>query len=558
MQFDLKTNPFSAPEAFLSIIQEPDYRGGGVWIKSLIRPEWGTGNPHISNLLLKIIPTSLSGAFCPYEVIAKPTHVDLITESGYLRIYFIKYNEIKIELNNTNVIFEYGHLNNQASDIKSDNGVFSLTYPKLNQYIKLEFDNSNFKNHEAIKRVVVDQIENSTINFSFWVNNLKHPTKYTKYNSLNDVKNDYQSFLSYYNIADYHDELAVYTLWSLEFVECGNFLSNAIPANKNDMNLSWGWDNLLVALAIVKSNPSLAWSAIEVFFKHQSDDGMLPDAINPVILVDWYTKPPVHGYFLQKMHQKGFTLSTNQTKYVYEVLSKSIDWWIDPKDTFPKYKEPFDSGWDNATVFDNGADITTPDLVSYLIIQMDYLSKLANNLNLDKESLYWIERRDQLLNDFISRLWDGKQFLSLRQDKTFETTSLIKMIPIILEDLLPKHIMITLINELKIENHYLVRNGFASETVDSLLYRSYDGDQYKLNSYWRGPIWSPPMYMITESLKVVGETEFANDVVNRYLNVIKHSNAFYENYDANLSIGYDDFGFGWTAAAYILLKAIDK
>lgn len=559
MAYDLSKNVFSAREAYLSVTKLNDDVGGGIWIRSLIHPEWGTGRPKISTLLLKLIPATIDGHICRYSVEAQPTYVQLNTHEGYIKLTFEKYNTIRISTNCASLYAEFGHQNNQGIIEYIDDKRFLLYYHQLNQDINLKISNGNISVLDNIRRIQFHTDICDLIEFSFWPRNLNHPEVYTVFKTDNEIDSDYQKFKSSFMTTSAFDELAVYHLWMLPYVKAGLFQSNTMAVSKNHMSLVWSWDHLLNAMAIMHASPKLGWDTVLMFLYMQKPDGMLPDAVNPVTCVDWYTKPPVYGYFLSKYEKQGFNLPKDKEQFVYDSLVRMTNWWIKSDDSFPVYQKPFDSGWDNATCFDDGGHATTPDLVSYVIIQIDYLCKLASRLSKYDESIDWAKRRDKLLASFIKTFWDGNQFM-YRNEKgeVKNTSSLIRMIPLILERFLPMDIASKMIEELKIENHFLAPNGFATECIRSVLYDSRKGDTMKPNAYWRGPIWAPPMYMLCDSLSYFKETTLENKVKNRYINTIEKSGAFYEDYDAIYNIGYDDISYGWTVATYTLFKKLGK
>lgn len=559
MNFSISTTPFTAREAYLSIIQERSEVGGGIWIKSLIRPEWGKGRKKVSNLLMKISPLSRSGHFLSYSVSANPQELKIITSEGYISIFFKQFNEIVLEGYGISMCFEIGHDDNLAVNALIKDNSFDAYFPLLNQDIKISQNNATLEYFSSQRRVFVNSKDDfSKTIFEFWPRHLEKPKKYTTYFSKEQIENE---FLAFANKYEYHTDielLSLYHLWSIEYVSCGNFTRNMVAISKNNMNLAWSWDHLFIALALFKSSPQLAWNSVMLFLEHQKENGMQIDAINPVTIVDWYTKPPVYGFFLRKFKASGYPIPKLDRQFIYDSVKKNTEWWLNQSSfQLVGYQRPFDSGWDNATCFDKAGIVYTPDINTYLIIQMVFLSELSYELGLDKESQVWINKSNELMDHMIKKMWRNNQFVCLDSDlNEFSTNSLIRMIPLMLGSLLPKEISIHMINEIKIENHFLTERGIATESIRSNLYDSRRGDSSKPNAYWRGPMWSPPIYFIHEGLINLGEFDFSSEIARRYTAAIEKSSAFYEDYDALLEIGYDDFGYGWTAAVYALLKKL--
>lgn len=559
MNFSIKTTPFTAREAYLSIIQERNEVGGGIWIKSLIRPEWGKGRKKTSNLLVKITPISKDGRFLVYDTIATPQVLKIVTEDAYIQIYFKQYNQISIECKGISVCYEIGHDDNQAVNQVCNVDSYQSFFPLLNQDIKLIQNNGSLTYDVSQRRIFAhsnDTVTNTI--FEFWPRDLEKPQNFTTYETIENVERDFLNFISHYQYSTEIELLALYHLWSIEYVSCGHFTRNMVAISKNNMNLAWSWDHLFIALAIAKSNLKLAWDSIMLFLEHQKENGMIIDAMNPVTIVDWFTKPPVYGFFLRKFIENGYPIPKDDQKFIYNAIKKNTEWWLNLDDfELVGYQKPFDSGWDNATCFDRPGVVYTPDINTYLIIQMQFLSELASDLGFDNDSIVWSSKSKKLLNSMITKLWNDDQFVCMDQsNNVFETQSLIRMIPLMLGSLLPKEISTKMIREIKMEDHYLTPRGIATESVRSKLYDTRKGDISKPNAYWRGPMWSPPIYFINQGLIELNEVEFANIIAERYTLSIEKSKAFFEDYDALLDIGYDDFGYGWTAAVYTLFKKL--
>ena len=155
----------------------------------------------------------------------------------------------------------------------------------------------------------------------------------------------------------------------------------------------------------------------------------------------------------------------------------------------------------------------------------------------------WRGQPDRLLERMIQRLWNGKRFVTVRADDGAlnpDSHSHMRFVPLVLGKRLPVEIRDTVIADLEA---HLGPVGIASEDVDSPLYLP--------NSYWRGPVWSPPTVLISEGLRDAGHTALADEIARRYCtNAAKHG--FWENYDPHTGQGLCDSGLPWTAAPFIL------
>src|ERR1700730_14472215 len=94
---------------------------------------------------------------------------------------------------------------------------------------------------------------------------------------------------------------------------------------------------------------------------------------------------------------------------ISEPLSRWTNWSLQyresRRDGLPEYYHGYDSGWDNSTVMLSGVPVETPDLDTFLILQMDALSEIARRLGNVADRSRWHERSDALLRQMLVKLW---------------------------------------------------------------------------------------------------------------------------------------------------------
>ena len=123
--------------------------------------------------------------------------------------------------------------------------------------------------------------------------------------------------------------------------------------------------------------------------------------------------------------------------------------------------------------------------------------------------------------------------------------SLQSILPIVLGNYLPKELFDKLVLLLKEENNYLTQYGLASESILSPKF-------IKGDSYWRGAVWAPAVYLIADGLFRGGETELAKEIAFRFCKTVANNkDGIYENYDALTGKGYCDPAYTWTASAFV-------
>lgn len=150
-------------------------------------------------------------------------------------------------------------------------------------------------------------------------------------------------------------------------------------------------------------------------------------------------------------------------------------------DGIPNYPQGCDSGWDNSTLFDIGFFLESPDLPSFLVLQMRTLARIARRIGKQEDAAEWDSQSGQLLLRLYEHNWDGERFVS-RLSRSHQTQepqrSLLDLMPPVLGELLERSKFDAPVQAL--ERDYLTEHGVATEMPSSPLYEA-DG-------YWRGPI----------------------------------------------------------------------
>jgi putative isomerase len=290
-------------------------------------------------------------------------------------------------------------------------------------------------------------------------------------------------------------------------------------------------------------------------FAHQSPQGQLPASFNNAELHWMDAKPPVHGWTLGKLMRETDWVGIGKLHEIYEPLVAFTEWWFRFRDHdgdgLPAAFHGNDTGWDNASVFDERPPVTTPDLSAYLVIQMEVLSKVAELLGRDKEALEWQQRGEALLKLMIERMWDAEkgQFVSLTADSqgTAPGDSLINFIPVVLGRRLPQEILQAMVRSLMQPGRFLTDWGLATESVESPFYNA--------EGYWRGPIWAPSTLLIWDGLREAGYKEEADTVRERFLALCAKA-GFAENFQATEGRSLRDPTYTWTASSFLYLLSV--
>jgi glycogen debranching enzyme len=318
----------------------------------------------------------------------------------------------------------------------------------------------------------------------------------------------------------------------------------------------WLWDSAFHAIAYRHVNPALARDQIRALLLHQLPNGMVPDAIHDEGIITEIdhpirgevTKPPILAWASLKIHQTAPDLDF--LKVIYNPFVRLNYWWFefndDDKDGLAQYNHPYSSGLDDSPLWDHGMPVESPDINTYLCIQMQSLAEIAEALGLPEEAAEWRSRADDIVKRMIEDFWDEEAGL-------FRTTYDKKPIPVITpfsliplwSGALPEKINRRLIAHLKDPRE------FWGEYVIPTVARndpSYDPD-----TMWRGPVWANINYIFIEALRRVGEDALAQELRDKTLKLIMGQQGIFEYYNAETGMAPARAGgmFSWTAAVFI-------
>ncbi|MEV4371852.1 hypothetical protein AB0J71_32610 [Nonomuraea sp. NPDC049637] len=330
-------------------------------------------------------------------------------------------------------------------------------------------------------------------------------------------------------------ELAAYVLWSATVRPAGFVTRPAVLMSKHWMDKVWSWDHCFNAIALAGGLPELAWDQFRLPFDHQDDAGALPDSVTHSEILYNFVKPPVHGWALRRLPP---------APDVYPLLERWTTFWLTarraPGRELPHYQHGNDSGWDNATTFDPERVVETADLAAFLVLQMRELARLAPDPG---RGAHWSGAADRMRDALLAELWTGERFVArgAHSGRTWSTSSLLDLMPIVLGDELPEPVHAAL--AARIESH-LTAYGPATEHPDS--------EHYQDDGYWRGPIWAPSTVLVEDGLRRAGHTALADEISARFRRLCEQS-GFAENFDARTGEGLRDRAYTWTAAAYLIL-----
>lgn len=328
-----------------------------------------------------------------------------------------------------------------------------------------------------------------------------------------------------------------------------------VPSKKSYIGI-WLWDNAFHAIALRHLDPEIARDQIRGVIAHQLSNGMLPDAIfddGIVYEIDHpfrhnVTKPPILAWAALKIHEIDPNISF--LKEIYDPLVNWNKWWILNNDSnhdgIIQYNHPYSSGMDDHPSWDYGFPVDSPDINTYLVIQMQSLSKISAILNRRIEAKIWQEKSEILVKKILDYFWDNDtgRFKSFHNNKPLSVFTILNLYPL-LTGKLPLDINNRIVDCL--ENPEDFGGKFIIPTV------SRSDSKFTPDLMWRGPIWANINYFFIEALTQLAKNDFAKKLTQKTLDLINDNLGIYEYYNANTGKPGSKAAvtFSWTAAVFI-------
>ena len=328
-----------------------------------------------------------------------------------------------------------------------------------------------------------------------------------------------------------------------------------MPSKVNYVGL-WLWDSVMHALAFRHIDPELARNQIRAILENQLPDGMLPDAVYDEGVISEIdhpiyaevTKPPILAWAALKLHETEPDLEF--LKDIYVSLVRWNAWWFsmndDDVDGLAQYNHPYSSGLDDSPLWDYGMPVESPDLNTYLCIQMGSLAIMAELLGMDSEAQMWRRRSKAIVQRMIQDFWDEESgvFRAKHNNESIPVITPFNLFPLWTGQL-PDNIRNRLIE------HLTNPEAFWGENILPSVARN--DPHYEPRTMWRGPVWVNINYFFIEALHQIGEDSLADELTHKTLDLIIRHPGIYEYYNSENGEppAKAAEAFGWTAAVFI-------
>lgn len=336
----------------------------------------------------------------------------------------------------------------------------------------------------------------------------------------------------------------------------GKIIYEAMMPSKITYVGLWLWDNAMHSLAYRHIDPDIARNQIRAMLAHQLPSGMLPDAIydegivaeidHPILAA--VTKPPILAWAALKLHETDPNLEF--LAEIYQPLVRLNSWWMsmndDDGDGLVQYNHPYSSGLDDSPLWDYGMPVESPDINTYMVVQLGSLAVIAEQLNMPSEAAMWRKRASSIVKRMIEHFWDPEAgiFWATREHERIPVVTPFNLFPIWTGQLS------TEMNE-RLIAHLLNPDEFWGEFALPTVSRS--DPHFSPITMWRGPVWVNVNYFFIEALNQIDREDLARDLRAKTLALMMRHNDIYEYYNPETGDPPPTAAhiFGWSAAVFI-------
>jgi putative isomerase len=360
-------------------------------------------------------------------------------------------------------------------------------------------------------------------------------------------------------VAERYRDHYYYAWWvmSNNLVEpLGRIVHEAMMPSKMQYVGIWNWDACFHALAFRHVDPELARNQLRTMLACQLPDGMIPDAVyDEAVVADIehplraeVTKPPIMAWAALKLDETD--PAPDFLAEIYVPLVRWNAWWFamndDDADGLAQYNHPYSSGLDDSPLWDYGLPVESPDLNTYLCVQMGSLAMMAETLGMVAEGAMWRRRAASIVRRMIEDSWDEEAglFRALHDEQPIPVVTPFNLYPL-WSGQLPGEIRERLIAHLTNPEEFWGQMAIPSVARND--------PHYDPETMWRGPVWANINYIFVEALRQVGENSLANALLEKTLDLIMDQPGIHEYYHAESGEPPTTAAeaFGWTAAVFI-------
>ena len=351
------------------------------------------------------------------------------------------------------------------------------------------------------------------------------------------------------------------------------------PSRAYFLNRMWLWDSAFHILGLRHLSTELAQQSIEAMFGYQQADGFIPHTMSPKEQSS-IIQPPLIGWASLKVYETGGDkdflrrISAPLEKFLRWTIrhrskmdGRALGWFIRPGYPFPFCKAG-ETGMDNTPRFDKAHDAAAVDLTSYVINEIERLTKIAE-ITGQKVADDLLAKRQTYINTLQQGLWDDQEkFFYDRniEDNSFITVKTVSSFIPLFCGAATQQQAGHMVKWLKDPEHFWTTFPVPSTAISEAAFTK---------DYWRGLTWVNYNYMIIEGLLRYGYKAEAEELRHRTItgivNCYKLTGCLWENYDPQATVTPDHVlnrakitgigthhateptarSFGWTSAVFM-------
>ena len=318
----------------------------------------------------------------------------------------------------------------------------------------------------------------------------------------------------------------------------------------------WQWDAFFHALAYRHVDARLAEDQLRVVLDHQLENGMIPDAIHDEGIVTHLdvpvsapvTKPPLIAWTALRLYRTSG--NRDFLDEIYEPIVRWNTWWFqendDDGDGIVQYNHPNSSGLDDSPLWDEGMPVESPDLNTYLVLQLENLAEIAHILGLKEDAATWAAQADDLARRVIDHFWDEQAgvFWAQRHHVPIRVLTPFNLYPLI-TGRLPRSMADRLVAHLRNPQEFWAPYPLPTVALND--------PKHNPEQMWRGPTWVNINYLFIEGLARAGYPDLARELRDRTLALLMAQDDFREYYHPITGQPPATAAplFGWSAAVSI-------
>ena len=344
---------------------------------------------------------------------------------------------------------------------------------------------------------------------------------------------------------------ALHTLLS-NSTEAPGLLAGRVAAfpNRGTYPTHYLWDSCFQNLATERLHPKLAGDSLLLLVENMRVDGKMPHFTCSTWIRPHESQPPLVGWAGLRLVQE--RKDKDMAARLLPALRRNTQWWLSQRMTrfgLIAGLHGLETGWDDSPRFDRGALVAT-DMNTYVLLQMRACAEFARMLGDEKAAQSQADEADQFARRMVEVLFDREAglFWDLHQEsgEPLKLKTPACFLPLLADVPLSQAEVTRMVkNVLLNPAHFFGPVPFP--TV------AYDEGCYKAGDWWRGPVWLPIAYLMTQVLEKTGfHAEAQASRATLYRMLIQDGN-LRELFNSQTGEGMGAYEQGWTAAICLRL-----